>query len=198
MKKRIFAFAVAVICMSILASTTLAYFTDTSIARNVITSGGVDIAIEEWQETQDGLIPYPDKSIKVMPATQVSKIITVRNLDARSFIRVKLELTLLDGEEQVMDIPAEEMEKIIHLIMNTQDWTEKDGWWYYGAAVNTNEATLPLMTAVEFDGPNMTNEYQRSTLKIHVIAQAVQAANNATTALEALGWPEAEQGGEKQ
>lgn len=192
MKKRIFAFAVVVICLSILASTTLAYFTDTAIARNVITSGGVDIAIEEWQETPEGMIPYPDQHIRVMPATQVSKIVTVRNLDARSFIRVKLELTLLDEEEQVMDIDAEEMEKIIHLIMNNQDWTEKDGWWYYGAAVNTNEATLPLMTAVEFDGPNMTNEYQRSTLKIHVIAQAVQTANNGTSAIDVLGWPAAE------
>lgn len=192
MKKRIFAFAVVVICLSILASTTLAYFTDTAVARNVITSGGVDIAIEEWQETPEGMIPYPDQRIRVMPATRVSKIVTVRNLDARSFIRVKLELTLQDSDDQLMDIDAEEMEKIIHLIMNNQDWTEKDGWWYYGAAVNTNEATLPLMTAVEFDGPNMTNEYQKTTLQIHVIAQAVQAANNGTSALEALGWSEAE------
>lgn len=192
MKKRIFAFAVVVICLSILASTTLAYFTDTAVARNVITSGGVDIAIEEWQETPEGMIPYPDQRIRVMPATRVSKIVTVRNLDARSFIRVKLVLTLQDSDDQLMDIDAEEMEKIIHLIMNNQGWTEKDGWWYYGAAVNTNEVTLPLMTAVEFDGPNMTNEYQKTTLQIHVIAQAVQAANNGTSALEALGWSEAE------
>ena len=190
MKKRIFAFAVVVICLSILASTTLAYFTDTAVARNVITSGGVDIAIEEWQEPPEGMIPYPDQHIRVMPATQVSKIVTVRNLDAQSFIRVKLELTLQDSNDQLMDIDAEEMEKIIHLIMNNQDWTEKDGWWYYGAAVNTNEVTLPLMTAVEFDGPNMTNEYQKTTLQIHVIAQAVQAANNGTNAMEAMGWPE--------
>ena len=190
MKKRIFAFAVVVFCLSILASTTLAYFTDTAVARNVITSGGVDIAIEEWQETPEGMIPYPDQHIRVMPATQVSKIVTVRNLDAQSFIRVKLELTLQDSNDQLMDIDAEEMEKIIHLIMNNQDWTEKAGWWYYGAAVNTNEVTLPLMPAVEFDGPNMTNEYQKTTLQIHVIAQAVQAANNGTNAMEAMGWPE--------
>lgn len=192
MKKRIFAVAVLIICLSILASTTLAYFTDTAVARNVITSGGVDIAIEEWQETPEGLIPYPSQDIRVMPATQVSKIVTIRNLDAQSFIRVKLELTLLDGDDQPMDIDAEEMEKIIHLIMNNQDWTEKDGWWYYSAAVNTNEATLPLMTAVEFDGPNMTNEYQNCTVLIDVTAQAVQTANNGTSAIDALGWSEAE------
>ena len=190
MKKRIFAFAVVVFCLSILASTTLAYFTDTAVARNVITSGGVDIAIEEWQETPEGMIPYPDQHIRVMPATQVSKIVTVRTLDAQSFIRVKLPLPLQDSNDQLMDIDAEEMEKSIHLIMNNQDWTEKDGWWYYGAAVNTNEVTLPLMTAVEFDGPNMNNEYHKTTLQIHLIAQGVQAANNVTNAIEAMGWPE--------
>ena len=191
MKKRIFAFAVAMICLSILASTTLAYFTDTAIARNVITSGGVDIAVEEWQKTADGLIPYPSQPIAVMPATNVSKIVTVRNHDAQSFIRVKLELTLTDSTGKEMDISAEIMEKIIHLAMNTADWTQKDGWWYYGSAVDTNEATKPLLTGVSFDGPNMTNEYQNCTVTIDVFAQAVQAANNTESALEAQGWPEA-------
>ena len=190
MKKRIFAFAVVVICLSILASTTLAYFTDTAVARNVITSGGVDIAIEEWQETPAGLIPYPSQPITVMPGISVSKIVTVRNQDAQSFIRVKLVLTLKDATGKEMEITSETMEKIIHLIMNNQDWTEKDGWWYYGSAVNTGEATKPLMTGVSFDGINMTNEYQKCTLEIHVYAQAVQTANNGNTVMEAAGWPE--------
>ncbi len=192
MKKRIFALAVVLICLSILASTTLAYFTDTGTARNVITSDGIDIAIEEWQETPAGLIPYPSQAITVMPGISVSKIVTVRNQDARGFIRASLELTLKDATGKEMDIAAETMDKIIHLAMNTQDWTEKDGWWYYGSAVNTGEVTQPLMTAVEFDGPNMTNEFQNCTLEIHVYAQAVQAANNGNTVMEAAGWPEEE------
>lgn len=193
MKKRTFTFAVVVICLSILASTTLAYFTDTDTARNVITSGGVDIAIEEWQQTESGLVPYPeDKPIAVMPATTVSKIVTVKNHDAQSFIRVKLELTIKDSAGVEMSLSAAEIENIIHLAMNMQDWILKDDWWYYGSTVNTGEATQPLMTAVEFDGPNMTNEYQNCTLEIHVYAQAVQTANNGTSAIDALGWPVAE------
>lgn len=192
MKKRIFAFAVVAICLSILASTTLAYFTDTDTARNVITSGGVDIAVEEWQETAAGLIPYPSQPIAVMPATNVSKIVTVRNQDAQSFVRVKLVLTLADSEGKEMETTSEELDQIIHLAMNDKDWTLKDGWWYYGSAVGTEEVTKPVMTGVSFDGPNMTNEYQNCTLEIHVIAQAVQAANNGTSAIDALGWPETE------
>lgn len=192
MKKRIVTFAVVMICLSILASTTLAYFTDTGTAQNVITSDGIDIAIEEWQETPAGLIPYPSQPIMVMPGTSISKIVTVRNQDAQSFIRAKLELTLKDATGKEMDIDTETMYKIIHLAMNAQDWTKKDGWWYYGEAVETDEATQPLMTGVSFDGIHMTNEYQNCTLEIHVYAQAVQTANNGTNALEALGWPEAE------
>lgn len=192
MKKRIFALAVVMICLSILASTTLAYFTDTAIARNVITSGGVDIVIEEWQETADGLIPYPNQPITVMPATHVSKLVTVRNQNAQSYIRVKLDLTLTDSAGKEMETTSESMERIIHLAMNTADWTEKDGWWYYGSAVDTGEATKALMTGISFDGPNMTNAYQNCTVTIDVVAQAVQTANNGTSALEALGWPETE------
>ena len=191
MKKRIFALAVVMVCLSILASTTLAYFTDTAIARNVITSGGVDIAVEEWQKTADGLLPYPSQPIAVMPATDVSKIVTVRNHDEQSFIRVRLDLTLTDSEGKEKEITPEAMEKIIHLAMNTADWTQKDGWWYYASAVDTDAVTKPLMTGVSFDGPNMSNEYQKCTVTIDVFAQAVQTANNAENALEALGWPEA-------
>lgn len=190
MKKRIFAFAVVMICLSILASTTLAYFTDVETARNVITSDGIDIAIEEWQETPAGLIPYPSQPIMVMPGISVSKIVTVRNQDAQSFVRAKLDLTLTDAAGKKLEITPEITEKIIHLVMNTADWTEKDGWWYYAGAVSTGTATKPLMTGVSFDGINMTNEYQKCTLEIRVYAQAVQAANNGSNALEAAGWPE--------
>ena len=104
MKKRIFAIAVIIICLSILGSATLAYFTDQAVARNVITSGGVAISIEEWQETSEGRVPYPTQPILVMPATDVSKIVTVRNHDARSFIRVQLKLLLTDSTGEGMEI----------------------------------------------------------------------------------------------
>ena len=45
MKKRIFALAVVIICLSVLTGTTLAYFTTADTARNVVTSGGVYTAL---------------------------------------------------------------------------------------------------------------------------------------------------------
>ena len=191
MKRRIAAVALIVVCLSILAYNSLAYFTAEDTAHNVITAGAVEISVEEWQQTEDGLVPYPKNTpITVMPGTGVSKIVTVKNHDAQSFIRAKLEVTVTDvnGEE----IPFEMDDEIILLAMNTKDWTQKDGWWYYSSSVDPDTATQPLMTEVKFDGRNMTNEYQNCTVQINVTAQAVQAANNADTAWEAVGWPDAE------
>lgn len=193
MKRKIFLIAVALICVSILGYGSLAYFTAEDTARNVITTDALDISIEEWQQTATGPVPYPkDQPIVVMPATTVSKIVTVRNHEAQSFIRVKLNVTVKNAEGKEMTLPVEQLEKIIILHLNNKDWSLKDGWWYYGSAVDADQATQPLMTAVEFDGPNMTNEYQNCTVLIDVTAQAVQTANNGTSAIDALGWPEAE------
>ena len=193
MKKKVLYIAAILICLSIITSGTLAYFTTSDTARNVITSDGVNIAVEEWQETAGGLVPYPkDAPIVVMPSVTVSKIVTVRNIEAESFIRARLAVTVMDADNNMMPLTDAQRDAVIRLATNSEDWTLKDGWWYYGKAAATGEVTAPLMTAVEFDGPNMTNEYQGCTAIIDVTTQAVQSANNGSFALDALGWPEAE------
>lgn len=190
MRKKVLSVAVLVICLSSLATATLAYFTDQDTARNVITSGAVKVAVVEQQQAAGSLVDYPAEPIVIMPGTTVSKIVTVKNQAARSFIRARLELTVKDSSGEVMEASFESLDDIITVTVNTDEWVQADGWWYYNRAVDTDQVTQPLMTSVIFDGSNMTNEYQSCTLEITVTAQAVQAANNASNALEALGWPE--------
>lgn len=192
MKKKILLLAMLVLCVAILATGTLAYFTDEDTAHNVITSGGVDIVIEEWQEVGDELLPYPDEPIVIMPGAVVSKIAQVRNLDAQSWIRARLEIVVYDAQGEVMALSDEALAAVISLEFNRVNWQEpyvEDGWYYYNAAVGTGESTEPIFTAVNFVGENMGNEFQNCTVNIQVIAQAVQTANNGTFALEAEGWP---------
>ncbi len=192
MKKRIFAVAVVLISLSVLAATTIAYFTDSDIARNVITSGGIDIQIIEQQLVDGKLVEYPNEPIPVMPSSTVSKIVSVQNTDEPAWIRAIYTVTVYDAEEKAMLIPAEELTKVIGIAPNTAAWTQKDGWWYHNTAVATEEMTEPLFEEVVFSGPHMDNKYQNCTVVIDVTAQAVQTANNGTSVLEALGWPEAE------
>lgn len=193
MKKKVLLLAVIAICAAICASGTLAYFTAEDRAHNVITTNGIGILIEEWQETAAGLVPYPkDKPIDVMPGVAVSKIAAVKNLEADAYIRAKIDLTVMDPEGNVMDLSGETLEKIISVAVNTDHWIRKadDGqWWYYSEVVDGGDTTEALFTEVVFSGPNMTNEYQRCTVNVVVTAQAVQAANNGEAVMEAAGWP---------
>ena len=191
MKKKLFALAVVMICLALLTQSTIAYFTSEATATNVITTDGIKIAVEQWQQTENGLVPYPQEApIKVMPGISVSKIVTVKNLDAPSYVRVKLELALKDAQNREMNVSEQEKERLVLLELNTEDWTQKDGWWYYNTAVDTAEATEALMKDVTFAGKEMGNEYQAATLEILITAQAVQQANNGSSPMDAKGWPE--------
>ena len=189
MKRKILALAAAAVLAAASVTGTIAYFTAEDTAHNVITTAGIDIAIEEWQETEQGLLPYPDKPVEIMPGTTVSKIALIRNDDEKAFIRAKFEIVVFDQDGNIMEIAEDELKNIIR-IETGEKWTEKDGWYYYDEAVLTGEKTEPLFTEVHFDGPMMTNEYQNCKAEINVLAQAVQTAHNGETAIEALGWPE--------
>ncbi len=192
MKKKLMFLASVVICTAVVTSGTIAYFTAEDTARNVITTNGVDITIEEWQETENGLVPYPkDEPIEIMPGTTVSKIAAVKNNEAESYIRAKVEIVISDAEGKKMELSSEALRRIVTLSMDANYWIAKEGdseWLYYGSSVKTGEVTEPLFTEVAFDGPNMTNEYQNCTIEIIVDAQAVQTAHNGDSALEAAGW----------
>ncbi len=190
MKKKLFLLAMVLASLSIAGAGTLAYFTDGAVARNVITSGKVDISIEEWQRQEDGtLVPYPGNSVPVMPASRVSKVITVRNHDAENYIRAMVTLTVMDRNGKPVTTEGDE----IRLAINTTDWSQKEGepWWYYRYGVAPRESTAPLVTAVIFDGTGMDDRYQNCTVQVQVNAQAVQTANNDAGPLKAAGWPEA-------
>lgn len=195
MKKKILLLAALAICAAVLASGTLAYFTAEDQVHNVITSGAVDIEIEEWQDSDgDGEAdqPYPDDPVHVMPGVTVSKIATVKNNDAESWIRAKFEILITRADGTAMELSPEKLASIITLTMNGDDWLRKedDGeWWYYSNAVASGASTNAFFTEVIFDGPNMTNEYQNCTVEIIVKAQAVQTANNGDSVLSAAGWP---------
>ena len=191
MKKKILLLAAVAICAAILASGTLAYFNAEDQVHNVITTNAVDIEIEEWQDEVGN--PCPDTPISVMPGVTVSKIATVKNMEAEAWIRAKFEVVITREDESIMELSPETLTSIITLNMNGDDWLRKDGdgeWWYYADAVAPGASTEAFFTEVIFDGPNVTNEYQNCTVVIDVNVQAVQQANNGSSVMEALGWPE--------
>lgn len=194
MKKKLLLFAAFTICASIAGAGTYAFFNSENTAHNIITTSGVSIEIEEWQKDGDDLVEYPsDEELEAMPGCTISKIATIKNKEAESYVRAKFKIVITNSEGEEMDISPETLASIVSLTMDGDDWVHKQGdgvWWYYSDSVGTDESTEPLFTEVVFDGPNMTNEYQNCKVEVIVQAQAVQAANNGASAIEAEGWPE--------
>lgn len=183
MKRKLLILSVLAICVAILAAGSLAYFTSEGKAHNVITSGGVEIAVQEWAD-EGRTTPFEDLT-GVMPDTTVTKIAEIKNTGASdAWVRVKVEKNIkLQGE-------GTPNTALVELKLNIADWTEKDGYYYYTKALKPGEVTAPIFTAVTFNA-TMGNEYQNATATVDVSAQAVQTANNGATAMDAQGWPKA-------
>lgn len=173
----------AVVCLSLLAGGTYAYFTAEETAHNVITMGTLNMELVE--ETTGG-VPWPDTGMTgLMPGMTVDKVAYVRNSGSVPFYaRMKVEktVTLEDGTAVDADLAQ------IVLDINTEAWTEQDGWYYLNTALAAGQDSTPLFTTVSL-APEMGNEYQKSNIIINVVAQAVQSGNNGASALAAQGWP---------
>ena len=183
MKKKLLILSLAAICLAITAIGTLAYFTSEGTAHNVITTGGVEIAVQEWAD-EEKTKPFENLT-GVMPNTTVTKIAEIKNTGASdAWVRVKVEKNIKLQGEGTPDTG------LVELTLNTTDWTEKDGYYYYSKPLKPGETTAPILSSVTFE-PTMGNEYQNAAATVDISAQAVQTANNGTSALTASGWPAA-------
>ena len=172
------------ICVAIVAAGTLAYFTAEDTAHNVITSGGVDIELKEWAD-EAKQTSFEDVT-GIMPGVTVTKIAEIKNTGAsEAWVRVLITKDIqLAGDGEVDP-------DLIKLGLNTTDWTlGTDGYYYYNKALKPGETTVPILSSVTFE-PTMGNEYQNAAATVDISAQAVQTANNGTSALTASGWPAA-------
>lgn len=87
MKKKLIAAAVVALCLSLMAYSTIAYFTHEDTARNVITSGNISIDIEEKAENNE---PFRDV-FGVMPGQSFAKVVTVHNNgDNAAYVRISV------------------------------------------------------------------------------------------------------------
>ena len=183
--------------IALTAGGTLAYFSASETAHNVITSGNVDVELREWADYESKTPWTEDMKVKIMPGTSVEKVVEVENVgDSEAWVRVKVDKAFAVGDESisadvlVCSLPAKGDE-------NWQNWQKVtvDGvdWWYYQRPLAAGETTAPLFKDVTLQS-GTGNDYQSGTATVSVYVQAVQVANNPITDAEAgvasvKGWP---------
>ena len=145
MKRKLLILSVLAICVAMLAGGTLAFFTSEDKAHNVITTGGVEITLQEWAD-EAKTTPFKDLT-GVMPNTTVTKIAEIRNTGASdAWVRVKVEKNIRLQGDGTPDTG------LVELKLNTVDWTEKDGYYYYNKILKPGD---PVPDALALSAPEL-------------------------------------------
>lgn len=180
MKRKLLIIALCMVLLTVSVAGSLAYFSEKSeIVHNIIATGSVEIEINETDENGD-----PFENVEgAMPGASYGKVVTVKNTGSgAAYVRVEVDSGITKSDRSQGDV------SLITLDINTTDWELKDGYYYYKSALAPGEETVPLFTEVSISG-DMDNDYQNCKVNVDVSAQAVQSANNGSSALTAAGWP---------
>lgn len=164
-KKLIALAAAGVLAVTAVAGGTIAYFTDTADATNVITMGHVDINLNETWNELDGLNVKPNAVLDKEPE------ITLAAGSENAYIRAKIDIT--------GDLNDAEKAQLLAGINIQDDWTLSEGYYYFNNMFEKAEGGLKsavLFTQVHI--PEVWNNDQANkTFNIIVTAEAVQADN---------------------
>lgn len=161
---------------------TLAYFTDTESATNVITMGNVDIELEEpGFDKEDG---NEDNTIEdITPGEEIVKdpTITAGENSQDAYVRAKIEITGLSEKQE---------EQLMAGITINEDWVlSEDGYYYYQKILAATQSATLFNTVVI--PSEWGNDMADKTFKIIVDAEAIQSDNFEPTKDDAeniIGW----------
>lgn len=165
-KKLVTIVAVASLALFGVVGTTLAYFTDSKEASNVITMGNVGINLTEpiFSENNEN-----NTITNVTPNQTIQKdpLISVKNDSNDCYIRASLNIVGLTNSQTA------ELEKAINI---NEGWTKSsDGYYYYNSKLTKGSEVYLFET---FTVPeNWGSEIANKEFKINVKAEAIQADN---------------------
>lgn len=192
MKKKVALGAAAVALVGTLAvGGTLAWFTDTETATNVVTMGEVDIALYEDgtpSNGQDGGVTsneglsYSD----IVPGDVLAKKITIKNLEQPAYVRAKITIS---GSEKVLKA-LEDSDSTSNILIDgtTTTWSKNADGTYTATLTYSDSDSDNIMDKNEewtvlskFTIPtSWGNEFVKENFNIKVVAEAIQAEHNAT------------------
>lgn len=172
MKKKMALTAAAVAMVGTLAvGGTLAWFTDTETATNVVTTGNVDIA---WWENGDKITESNPgvefgKDTPVTPGASLDKLAFVKNEGKNSaLIRVRI----------VVDPVVARVITPVFSEEGKNYWVDgDDGYYYYSEIVDPNEDTKDFITNLTVSTEAGNQEADIEDAKVELVAEAIQADN---------------------
>lgn len=153
----------------LIVGSTLAWFTDRKEATNTFKMDNLAVDLLENGEVQDSGLDFPD----LVPGATVTKEVTVQNTEnsVSAYVRVALSIQYAIETEGPEDLILSDL-----VVLNTTDWVEYDGYYYYTKALAQGEESTPLFEKVAIP-TEWTNEMEFANFEIDIVMEAIQSEN---------------------
>ena len=180
MKKKIsLIIAAAALATLMVVGGTLAWFTDTEEATNVITMGNVDVELEENKD-------WPTPGGYFVPGDEINKNPIVKNVGKNdALVRAKVTITATDvNNNPLSDTNFIKMQQILMGIIENPtnnvtynpDWVLMDGYFYYKYILNSGDPSTAIFPS--FNLPEtLGNEFTNIKININIKVEAIQSDN---------------------
>lgn len=164
----------------------LTFRTHTGWVEDRVAYGNVELEVIENTLSGGVEVPFTQDTPVYISADEYSRIVRVKNTGKHPvYVRVALSLTAADSSGRETVLPAD----FFSFDINTNNWKESDGWYYYESAdLTENEETKTLMTKIMFNHTKLS-VVAGGQLTLHIRAEAVQSENNGNNVWQAAGWP---------
>ena len=165
----------------------VAYFVATETAHNVVSTGKVNILLNELMDETGALRPFNDLENIEAGATYSKKPYIENHSTEPVWVRAKVSLIKTAGDGT--KTPIDDFTSLMTLKNQNSHWLAgENGFYYYDSALPVGGKTEFLFESVKF-ADTIDDEYQLATYTLTVTAEATQTAHNGTSAFDAV-WTE--------
>lgn len=198
--KMIVAAIFMVISMCVLALSSYAWFTaSTASNHNIIQAGiaGVEFVDLSYTEGESGSAGTELDPIRILPGYAEERELYAKNVgDVAVYVRAKVVATIV-LEERYASRSGEIDTSLVIFDINESKWTKDGDYYYLMTPLRGGKTSDELFDEIKFS-EEMGNIYKGSTIYVNIVFEVVQASNNGTNALEAVGWKTDAEGGADQ
>ena len=189
-----------IISMSVLALSSYAWFTaSTASNTNIMQSGSagvefVDLSLPDGEGGSEGTELDP---IGILPGYVVERKVYAKNVGGVSlYVRAKVE-TDIELDERYAAHESDINTALIAFDFNDEKWEKVGDYYYLKSSLRGGSTSDEFFSNIIFS-EQMGNIYKDSTIRVTVYFEVVQANNNGSSPLEAVGWKTAVEGGDGQ
>lgn len=162
MKKKNVTALIAVASCVVFSLSSIAYARTQLSIDNNISSGSVDISLEEYEEGIDGELVEYTGSRELLPGTKISKIPRIENNGNSCYVRTKLDFSIDELNESYYGMP--------------EGWVKcSDDYWYYTDVIKHDDYVNifeGIQVPEDFSSVNMGKD-----AKLEIAVDAIQADN---------------------